>query len=101
MIPVWVVMWLPVAVTGAFGVLLVGAWLRGTGRGGADDTDGESEGGGGGGGGRRRPPPPESPPGSGPIDWPEFERQFAEFAARRPRPAAVSRERGSEEVGAG
>ena len=42
MIPFWVVMWLPVAVTGAFGVLLVGAWLRGTGRGGADDTDGES-----------------------------------------------------------
>ena len=84
MIPLWVVMWLPVAVTGAFGVLLVGAWLRGTGRGGADDTDGESEGG-----------------DSGPIDWPEFERQFAEFAARRPRPAAVSRERGSEEVGAG
>ncbi len=99
MIPLWVVMWLPVAVTGAFGVLLLGAWLRGTGRGGADDTDGESEGGGGG-GGRRRPPPPETPPGSGPVDWPEFERQFAEFAARRPRPAAVSREPGSEEVGA-
>ena len=37
MIPVWVVMWLPVAVTGAFGVLLLGAWLRGSGRGGADD----------------------------------------------------------------
>ena len=101
MIPLWVVMWVPVAVTGTFGVVMLGAWLFGVGRGGEDDADGESDGGGGGGGGRRRPRPPQPPPGSGPVDWPEFERQFAEFVARRPRPPAVSRERRSEEVGTG
>jgi hypothetical protein len=92
-----VVMWLPTVVTAAASVAVLAGVLRaGIGRRrGEDDTDGESDGGGGGGGGRRRPPP-QAPPGGGPVDWPEFERQFAEFVARGRRPPAPARERRRE-----
>jgi hypothetical protein len=94
-------MWLPTVVAGAASLLLlVGVLLAGIGRrDGEDDADGESDGGGG--GGRRRPPPPEAPPGTGPVDWPEFERQFADFVACGRRVPAAARERRREEVGAG
>jgi hypothetical protein len=94
-------MWLPAVVAAAASLLLlVGVLLAGIGRrGGEDDPDGESDGGGG--GGRRRPPPPEAPRGTGPVDWPEFERQFADFVARGRQAPAAARERRPEEVGAG
>jgi hypothetical protein len=95
-------MWLPAVVAAAASLLLlVGVLLAGIGRrGGEDDPDGESDGGGGG-GGRRRPPPPEAPRGTGPVDWPEFERQFADFVARGRQAPAAARERRTEEVGTG
>lgn len=37
-------------------------------------------------GGLRRPTPPPSPP-IGPVSWPDFERDFAEYCASRKRPA--------------
>lgn len=93
-------MWLPTVVAAAASlVFLLGVLLAGfSRRDGDDDADGESDGGGG--GGRRRPPPPEAPPGTGPVDWPEFERQFAEFVAYGRRAPGAARERCPEEVGA-
>lgn len=37
-------------------------------------------------GGSRRPTPPPSPP-IGPVSWPDFERDFAEYCASRKRAA--------------
>jgi hypothetical protein len=46
-----------------------------------EDSSGEDPGGGGGGSGKR--PPEGPPPSDAPAWWPEFERDFAAYAARR------------------
>jgi hypothetical protein len=51
-------------------------WFLWRGEDGPDDSDG---GGGGPGGGGPPPDPPPQP--DGPVWWPEFERQFAEYVA--------------------
>ncbi len=52
--------------------------------GGWDAPDAGSEDSGGGGGCSRRRPP-GTPPQGGPVWWPEFERQFAEYVAEADR----------------
>jgi hypothetical protein len=63
------------------GPLSAAAWLlfhlRGQHGSGGSDSDS-----GGGGGGVRPRPPKDSPPPSDLVSWPEFERDFAEYAAR-------------------
>ena len=50
-----------------------------------DHGDGPSDGGGGEGGDPRRPrPSPPRPSDGDPGWWPDFERQFADYAARHP-----------------
>ncbi len=58
------------------------AFLRRRGKGtrGPHPDDGEDD------GGSRRPKTPPSPP-SGPVSWPDFERDFAEYCARHKRTA--------------
>ena len=51
-------------------------------RGGSDNDDDDGRDGGGG-SGRRDRTPPNRPPDTEPEWWPEFERQFAAYAARR------------------
>lgn len=46
-----------------------------------DDADGDDPGSGGDGPGWRRGRGPRKPPPDEPVDWPEFERQFAEHIA--------------------
>lgn len=46
-----------------------------------DDADGDDPGSGGDGPGWRRGRGPRTPPPDEPVDWPEFERQFAEHIA--------------------
>jgi hypothetical protein len=58
---------------GLLGMFLVLLWLR--------HYDGPDDDDNGGGGGRGGPPPDEPPPG--PSWWPEFEREFADYVAKR------------------
>jgi len=77
MSPPIAIVWLPTAIGLAIPtVVLLWMWLRNelSKRRGSDDSDGSDEGGGGGG---RRPPP--GPPPVGPVSWPEFEREFADY----------------------
>jgi hypothetical protein len=75
------IVWLPTAVgLGTPTIVLLVIWLRNeiAKRRGPDEGDGSDDGGGGGG---RRPPP--SPPPVGPVSWPEFEREFADYVRAR------------------
>jgi hypothetical protein len=87
----WVIGGSIVGIVLTFVVLVaVVAWLAGPG--GSDGLEGGDGGSGGGGGGG---PPPEPPPG--PSWWPDFEREFADYVARRARssvPALRARGRG-------
>ena len=47
------------------------------------DSDEQDGGSGGGGGLRRGHDKPRTPPPAGPVCWPEFERQFAEYVSQR------------------
>jgi hypothetical protein len=72
--------WLPTLVGLAVPALVLGAlWLRGAmqRRRGSDEDSGSDDGA----GGTRRPRPSPTLP-TGPVSWPEFERQFAAYAAR-------------------
>ena len=51
---------------------------------GSDETD-DSDGG----GGLSTRRPPRRPPPVGPVDWPDFERQFAAYVAGRPERSAT------------
>ncbi len=76
---------------GILGLPAVRAWVRALGApGDQDDEDGGPDGGGGG------PSPPRRPPPVPPVDWPEFERRFAEYAARRPGADAARGDRPRE-----
>jgi hypothetical protein len=59
---------------GAGGVLVWWMFRR-------SDSDEQDGGSGGGGGLRRGQDKPRTPPPAGPVCWPEFERQFAEYVA--------------------
>ena len=75
--PRMAIVWIPVAIGLATAVVvMLVIWLRReiTKRHGPDESD-ESDGGGG--GGRRRPP--QGPPPAGPVSWPDFEREFADY----------------------
>jgi len=65
-----------------FGGLMVGGmviwWLIRR-----SDSDEQDGGSGGGGGLRRGHDKPRTPPPAGPVCWPEFERQFADYVAQR------------------
>jgi hypothetical protein len=72
--------WLPTIAGMAVPLLVLGAlWLRGAARRhrGSDEDPGSDDGP----GGTRRPPPAPTLP-TGPVSWPDFEREFAAYAAR-------------------
>ena len=77
------VAWLPTAFVLATPLFVIAAvWLCiGLGRRPRDDDDPGSDDGPG--GSRVRPPDP--PPPTGPVSWPEFERQFAAYVRREAR----------------
>ena len=82
MVPAFLVAWLPAALAVATPLLVLAVlWLRGGSPGwrGPDD-DSDSDSGDGPGGSKRRPPRPTLP--TGPVSWPEFERQFAAYVER-------------------
>ncbi len=75
----WLVPAVWVAGASVIGTILALRW-RGRGSGESPHDDGEDD------GGSRRPRPTPSPP-SGPVSWPDFERDFAEYCARQKRAA--------------
>jgi hypothetical protein len=87
MVPPAAATWLPVALACAVPLAVLGlVWLRRAWSRGEPDEDSDSDGGPGG----PRRPDPEGPLPSGPVSWPDFEREFAAYAERRTRrgPAA-------------
>ena len=78
--PAAAAVWLPTLAGLAVPLLVLGAlWLRGAARRrrGSDEDPGSDDGP----GGTRRPRPTPTLP-TGPVSWPEFERQFAAYAGR-------------------
>ena len=65
----------------------------------SDDADGDDPGSGGDDPGWGRDRGPRTPPPEGPVCWPEFERQFAEYVAASPQRVPAS-ERKRDEMGA-
>jgi hypothetical protein len=79
--------WIPAAVgVGVPTLVLLFIWVSDarSRRGESDETDGSD-----GGGGLSARRSPRRPPPVGPVSWPEFERQFAEYVARRPERSAI------------
>jgi hypothetical protein len=89
--------WVPAAVgVGVTVLVLLAIWLRyaRSARDGPDEADGSDDE-----GGLRVGLPPRRPPPAGPVCWPEFEREFAEYVARRHERSPAGARTGADDAG--